>query len=151
MQKRLTYLPQYTLSLSTALHLCLSSMATLHASVVQRSCFVCQLNQYQNNVLLDHNYTVRLGDFGFASAVGDTPEALSYLQWSSWGPGAVRWAAPEHFLVGDIKRTTKSDIYSLGNLIFLVSSPFITRVSALNFYRRCLENFHGRRYTMTPR
>ena len=64
---------------------------------------------------------------------GELPEALACLQRSSWGPGAIRWAAPEHFLVGNIKRTTKSDIYSLGSLIFLASPPFIPEYLPSNF------------------
>ena len=66
---------------------------------------------------------------------GNIPEALAHLQRSSREPGAIRWAAPEHFLVGDIQRSTKSDIYSLGNLIFLASPPFIPRTSTLIFFQ----------------
>ena len=78
----------------------------------------------QNNVLLDHNYNACLTDFGFASMVGDIPEALLYLQMTTMKPGTIRWAAPEHF-AADVEettqRTTKSDIYSFGNLGFLAS------------------------------
>ena len=122
---------QYILSLLTGAHLSLLFMATLHAYVVTFS-LICPgfwLKKEQTNVLVDGDYTVRLVDFGLASVEGDIPEVLSYLQRSSGEPGAIRWAAPEHFLVGDIQRTTKSDIYSLGNLIFLASPPFIPRIS----------------------
>ena len=84
-------------------------------------------------MLLDDNYNARLVDFGLASVVRDIPEGLAYLQTTAREPGAIRWAAPEHFLVGGIGRTTKSDIYSLGNLIFLASLPLIRRISTLNF------------------
>ena len=79
-------------------------------------------------MLLDDNFTPRLVDFGLVSAAWDLPEALAYLHTTARQPGAIRWAAPEHFLVGDIKRTTKGDIYSLGNIIVLVSPPFRPRM-----------------------
>ncbi|KAG6379364.1 kinase-like domain-containing protein [Boletus reticuloceps] len=78
-----------------------------------------------NNVLLDHNYTARLTDFGYASMTGDLPEALLYLQMTTMKPGALRFAAPEHFLVEEeqtMQPTIQSDIYSFGNLVFLVLS-----------------------------
>ncbi|KAF8123360.1 kinase-like domain-containing protein [Boletus edulis] len=77
-----------------------------------------------NNVLLDHNYTARLTDFGYASMTGDLPEALLYLQMTTMKPGALRFAAPEHFLVEEeqtMEPTIQSDIYSFGNLVFLAS------------------------------
>ncbi|KAF9237152.1 kinase-like domain-containing protein, partial [Melanogaster broomeanus] len=48
-----------------------------------------------NNVLLDANFNARLADFGYASVIGQTSEALAYLQMSTIRPGAIRWAAPE--------------------------------------------------------
>ena len=102
-------------------------------------------------MLLDDNFTPRLVDFGLVSAVGDLPEALAYLHTTARQPGAIRWAAPEHFLVGDIKRTTKGDIYSLGNIIFLASPPSITRTFTLIFSRCCRENSHGRKYVRIMR
>ncbi|KAI9460812.1 kinase-like domain-containing protein [Boletus coccyginus] len=71
------------------------------------------LNCY--NVLLDANYTARLGDFGYASLVGNIPEALSYLQRSTARSGALRWIAPEQVDSEEtFNRTTKMDIYSFG-------------------------------------
>ncbi|KAI9456490.1 kinase-like domain-containing protein [Boletus coccyginus] len=68
-----------------------------------------------NNVLLDADYTVRLADFGFASLVGNIPEALTYLQRSTARPGALRWIAPEQVDSEEtFKLTTKTDIYSFG-------------------------------------
>ena len=96
-------------------------------------------------MLLDDNRTARLADFGFASAFGATPELMVYLQTTPREPGAIRWAAPEHFSVRNIGRTTKSDIYSLGNLIFMASPPFISRMSASSFSRYCQENHHGQK------
>ncbi|KAF8120572.1 kinase-like domain-containing protein, partial [Boletus edulis] len=68
-----------------------------------------------NNVLLDADYTARLTDFGYASLVGNIPEALAYLQRSTARPGALRWSAPEQILSEEVdNRTTKSDMYSFG-------------------------------------
>ncbi|KAG6382175.1 WD40-repeat-containing domain protein [Boletus reticuloceps] len=66
-----------------------------------------------NNVLLDADYTARLADFGYASLVGNFPEALTYLQRSTVRPGALRWIAPEQIESEEtFNRTPKSDIYS---------------------------------------
>ena len=66
-------------------------------------------------MLLDADYTARLGDFGYASLVGNVPEALTYLQRSTTRPGALRWIAPEQVdLEKTFNRTTKTDIYSFG-------------------------------------
>ena len=73
------------------------------------------LTKGQNNVLLDGDYIARLGDFGYASLVGNIPEALTYLQRSTARPGALRWIAPEQVDPKEtFNRTTKSDIYSFG-------------------------------------
>lgn len=84
---------------------------------------VC-LNSTQNNVLLDGDYTARLADFGYASLVGDIPEALVYLQRSTARPGALRWIAPEQIDPDESLdcRTTKSDIYSFGCIALQGSS-----------------------------
>ena len=66
-------------------------------------------------MLLDVDYTARLGDFGYASLVGNIPEALTYLQRSTARPGALRWIAPEQVDPEEtFNRTTKTDIYSFG-------------------------------------
>ncbi|KAN0092693.1 Protein kinase-like domain containing protein, partial [Tylopilus felleus] len=78
-----------------------------------------------NNVLLDEKYNARLTDFGYASLVGETPEALAYLQASTLRSGTLRWAAPECILFNseeEFRCTTKSDIYSFGNLSLQVLS-----------------------------
>ncbi|KAF8547287.1 kinase-like protein [Imleria badia] len=76
-----------------------------------------------NNVLLDADYTARLADFGYASLVGNIPEALSYLQRSTTRPGALRWIAPEQVDPEEVfTRTTKSDIYSFGCVVLQVLS-----------------------------
>ncbi|KAI9574118.1 kinase-like domain-containing protein [Boletus coccyginus] len=96
-----------------------SGLCYLHSFPVVHGDLSC------NNVLLDHNYNACLTDFGFASMVGDIPEALAYLQMTTMQPGTLRWAAPEHFAVDaeeTTQRTTKSDIYSFGNLGLLVLS-----------------------------
>ena len=66
-------------------------------------------------MLLDVNYTARLADFGYASLVGNIPEALTYLQRSTARPGALRWSAPEQVDPEEtFNMTTKTDIYSFG-------------------------------------
>ena len=83
----------------------------------------------QNNVLLDHNYNARLTDFGYASMIGELPEASVYLQMTTMRPGTLRWAAPEHFLADaeqTIRPTTQSDIYSFGNLALLAGAVSCT-------------------------
>ena len=66
-------------------------------------------------MLLDADYTARLGDFGYASLVGNIPEALTYLQRSTARPGALRWIAPEQVDPEEtFNRTTKTDMYSFG-------------------------------------
>ena len=66
-------------------------------------------------MLVDADYTARLGDFGYASLVGNIPEALTYLQRSTARPGALRWIAPEQVDPEEtFNRTTKTDIYSFG-------------------------------------
>ena len=66
-------------------------------------------------MLLDADYTARLGDFGYASLVGNIPEALIYLQRSTARPGALRWIAPEQVDPEEtFNWTTKTDVYSFG-------------------------------------
>ena len=66
-------------------------------------------------MLLDADHVARLADFGYASLVGNIPEALAYLQRSTARPGALRWIAPEQVdLEKTFNRTTKTDIYSFG-------------------------------------
>ena len=66
-------------------------------------------------MLLDADYTPRLGDFGYASLVGNIPEALIYLQRSTTRPGALRWIAPEQVDQEEtFNWTTKTDMYSFG-------------------------------------
>ena len=76
-------------------------------------------------MLLDADYTARLGDFGYASLVGNIPEALTYLQRSTARPGALRWIAPEQVDPEEtFNRTTKSDIYSFGCVALQGSSHY---------------------------
>ena len=66
-------------------------------------------------MLLDAYYTACLADFGYASLVGNIPEALTYLKRFTTRPGALRWIAPEQVDPEEtFNRTTKSDIYSFG-------------------------------------
>ncbi|KAF8119558.1 kinase-like domain-containing protein, partial [Boletus edulis] len=76
------------------------------------------------NVLLDDDYTARLVDFGYASMVGEMPEALNYLKRSTSRPGALRWNAPEQVTSNSetVHRTTESDVYSFGCIALQVLS-----------------------------
>ena len=66
-------------------------------------------------MLVDADYHVRLGDFGYTSLVGNIPEALTYLQRSTTRPGALRWIALEQVDPEEMFNwTTKSDIYLFG-------------------------------------
>ena len=74
-------------------------------------------------MLLDDNYTARLTDFGYASIIGVIPGAFDYLKEFTNRPGALRYAAPEHFQseLQEIRRTA-SDIYSFGCIALQASS-----------------------------
>ncbi|KAF8119555.1 kinase-like domain-containing protein [Boletus edulis] len=76
------------------------------------------------NVLLDDDYTARLVDFGYASMVGEIPEALIYLRRSTQRPGALRWIAPEQVSSNSesVCRTTEIDVYSFGCIALQVLS-----------------------------
>ncbi|KAF9237382.1 kinase-like domain-containing protein [Melanogaster broomeanus] len=101
-----------------------------------------------NNVLLDKNYHARLTDFGHASLIGETPEALVYLKKSSMEQGTIRWAAPEQRTPdATSQRTTKSDIYSFGNIALQASSSAGNCGSThILFCRYSLENLRGRKF-----
>ena len=116
-------------------------------------CFWLKLEQ--NNVLLDHSYNACLTDFGYASMVGGAPEASVYLQMTTIKPGTVRWAAPEHFVADaeetsqTTQHTTKSDIYSFGNLGLLASTVSCTACLFSSLSRCCLGSTHGQGSKMT--
>ncbi|KIJ59722.1 hypothetical protein HYDPIDRAFT_32938 [Hydnomerulius pinastri MD-312] len=81
-----------------------------------------------NNVLIDERSRARLVDFGFATVIGDLPEGLTYLRRSTHRPGAIRWAAPERFLLEDdevFRPGEGSDIYSFGNIMLQVVDFYV--------------------------
>jgi len=84
-------------------------------------------------VLLDDDYTARLVDFGYASMVGEIPDALVYLRRSTRQSGAVRWNAPEQVssTLDVVNRTTQSDVYSFGCIALQVSLLDIAFVAVL--------------------
>ena len=93
-------------------------------------------------MLLDANYTARLVDFGYASLVGNIPEALTYLQRSTTRPGALRWIAPEQVDPEEmVNRTTKTDIYSFGCVALQGSS---LTDSEINLMLTSLQVFSGK-------
>ena len=75
-------------------------------------------------MLLDGNYTACLTDFGYASLLGNVPEAFNYLQKSTMQLGALRWIAPEQLDESEETSswTAKSDIYSFGCVALQESS-----------------------------
>ncbi|KAH7913189.1 kinase-like domain-containing protein [Hygrophoropsis aurantiaca] len=76
-----------------------------------------------SNVLIDHNGSARLADFGLSIAILEF-QGTSNL--TSCIRGAVRWAAPELYDIrgnGEIPRpTTRIDIYSFGSIMLQVLS-----------------------------
>ncbi|KIK79602.1 hypothetical protein PAXRUDRAFT_36406 [Paxillus rubicundulus Ve08.2h10] len=99
-----------------------------------------------NNVLLDANDNARLTDFGYASLIGEIPQGYAYLQRSTWQPGTMRWAAPEQVSQNPEEAaqwTTKSDIYSFGNLALQASTLATNPTSALSL----LSGSYHYRYT----
>lgn len=100
-------------------------------------------------MLLDEQHNAKLTDFGYASLVGEIPDALVYLQASTLRPGAVRWAAPEYFFSNPEEMrhcTTKSDIYSFGNISLQVFSVLLTCSWFSSLYRCCLVSCHGQSF-----
>ncbi|KAF8552042.1 kinase-like protein [Imleria badia] len=95
-----------------------SGLEYLHSLSIVHGDLTC------NSVLLDDKHNARLTDFGYASLVGEIPEALAYLQASTVRPGTVRWAAPEYFSNPEeaFHCTIKSDIYSFGSVALQVLS-----------------------------
>ena len=90
-------------------------------------------------MLLDADYTARLADFGFASLVGNIPEALAYLQRSTAHPGALRWIAPEQIdPEATFSRETKSDIYSFGCVGLQVRVQLDTQVGSVLIFLQVL-------------
>lgn len=80
------------------------------------------------NVLIDHNGTVKLADFGIAKIVGfETVTATGQL------PMTMAYAAPE---VWEGKPTHKSDLYAMGVVLYqcLVGSPPFTGTAAALYH-----------------
>ena len=100
-------------------------------------------------MLLDAEYTARLADFGYASLVGNIPEALTYLQRSTARPGALRWITPEQIESDEpFNQSPKCDIYSFGCVALQVGSlDSVTGFMLIFlFFRFCPENNHGRKF-----
>jgi serine/threonine protein kinase len=84
----------------------------------------------QSNILIDHNGTARLVDFGLSTI---KPEFDSTSYNSSTIGGALRWLSPELLPVSGKARilSPASDIYSLGSVILQVSQEFYKLVHTL--------------------
>ncbi|KIJ10531.1 hypothetical protein PAXINDRAFT_16449 [Paxillus involutus ATCC 200175] len=84
------------------------------------------------NVLIDETNRARLADFGSSSIIGDLPEALTYLQWSTPCAGTVRWAAPEQLQLAD------GEMFKIvGDLGFLAATPMLTITPPCPALREC--------------
>lgn len=74
-------------------------------------------------MLLDADYTARLTDFGYASSIGATAEALAYLRRSPTRSESLRWVAPEQVLCDSkerFRKTIESDVYAFGHIVLQV-------------------------------
>ena len=108
----------------------------------------------QSNILIDHDGTARLIDFGLSTIKPDF-DVTSFD--SSTIGGAVRWLAPE--LLPSTGKTRvlsrPSDIYSLGSVILQVSLALhkqghtLTRISLGTFRESSLSRFTNRRSRFT--
>ncbi|KAH7882658.1 kinase-like domain-containing protein [Phlebopus sp. FC_14] len=78
------------------------------------------------NVLIDERFRARLVDFGYSTAIGDLPDSLAYLHWTSQQPGSIRWTAPEKVRQqqsdDNVEPAGNSDIYSFGCIMLQVLS-----------------------------
>jgi len=65
------------------------------------------------NVLLDKNYTAKIGDFGMSQLKLETASAMLSTTSGQSGKGSLLWMAPELF-ERRAKKTLQSDVYALG-------------------------------------
>ena len=117
-EKQLTWEKKLKLALNTA-----KGLAFLHSKgIIHRD--VKSLN-----VLVGKNNEVKISDFGLAKAKQPTRSRSSYQSnhHSDGRLGTVPWKAPELFKLGG-KHTSASDVYSLGIVLWEISScklPFL--------------------------
>ena len=71
----------------------------------------------KENVFVDKDGVLRIGDFGLSRMVSD--ESL-WLTSATQAGGTVRWMAPELFMTGAVKEWT-SDVYAFGMTVLEVT------------------------------
>lgn len=86
----------------------------------------------QNNILISNLGSALIADFGLSHEVAKDMKGYSTEWYDSGNP---RWKAPEILqaeTLDDALRTTMSDIYSFGRVIYEVISPIPRAFSALS-------------------
>ncbi|KAJ4966392.1 hypothetical protein NE237_018241 [Protea cynaroides] len=89
-----------------------SALHYLHDEFDQR---VLHRDLKASNIMLDSNFSARLGDFGLARALDN--EKTSYAELEGV-PGTMGYVAPECFHMG--KATTESDVFGFGAVVLEV-------------------------------
>ena len=77
----------------------------------------------QPNILVDHNGSARLTDFGLTSVI----RGLSSVLVTGVRGYTGAWAAPEVLETGD-KATPEADIFAFGMVVIEVRSPYLPRL-----------------------
>ncbi|CAM6058565.1 unnamed protein product, partial [Sphagnum tenellum] len=95
---------------------------------------IVHLDINPQNILLDKNYTPKLGDFGLAKILDGSNENMITLA-STSTPGKRGYMAPE--ILTSKEASPKSDVYSFGVLLMhLVNEiPFILDGDEIDIYR----------------
>ncbi|KAG2076585.1 kinase-like protein [Suillus decipiens] len=100
----------------------LNHLHTFDFGVDGHTCFnpIIHGDLSSNNILIGSNRTAYIADFGLSGTLKPLRDR-PYLA-KSHHPGALRWAAPEHFSTKKTASavTTQSDIYSFGSIMFHV-------------------------------
>lgn len=79
----------------------------------------------QKNVFVDHDGTLKLGDFGLSRVLSDGSLWVTTAMQSG---GTTRWMSPELLEGTQITVTKESDIYAFAMTV-LVSLPYVLKVN----------------------